>query len=100
MPSEEHERIARRLARKLGTPYKPERRGPDIQTPQRVIEVGTDPARVQEEMRQVQRSKKARYVAGPNDFVKAAVGASRGKGIGVMNQHGKIVKRAVRRGKK
>lgn len=100
MPSEEHERIARRLGRKFGTPYKPERRGPDIQTPKMVVEVGTDPARVLEEMRQVGRSKKPRYVAGPNDFVQAAVDASRGKGIGVMDQHGKIVKRSVRRHQK
>ena len=59
-----------------------------------MTEVGIDPARVKEEMGQVARFQKARYVAGPAPFVKAAKQATKGTGIGVRDSRGNIVKRA------
>ena len=100
MESKEHEEIAKRIARRQGVQYRAESRGPDIKTPQRVVEVGVDPRRVAEEIRQVIRSRKARYVAGPLDFAKAALEATRGRGVGVMGPQGKILKRGTRGGKK
>ncbi len=93
--STQHEQISKRIAKADGVPYNSQR-GPDVKTPTRVTEVGVDPARVREEMRQVARSLRARYVAGPGDFVKAALKATEGTGIGVRTSSGKIVKRASR----
>ena len=93
--SRQHRRISERIAKADGVPYNSQR-GPDIKTPERVTEVGVDPARVKQEMSQVARSQKARYVAGPSDFVKAAIKATKGTGIGVRNSRGQIVKRASR----
>jgi len=96
MGSEEHERIAKAIARKEGTQYKPETRGPDIVTPRRVIEVGIDPLALAQEARQVQRSSKVRYLAGPPDFVQQAIKQLQGTGIGVMDGRGHIVRRGTR----
>ena len=100
MESAEHEAIAKRIARKHGVEYKPERRGPDVQAPARVVEVGVDPARVAEEIRQVRRSTRPRYVAGPGPFARKALRATKGSGVGVMNAHGKVLKRGTRGRKK
>ena len=94
--SQEHRRISERIARKHGAKYN-STKGPDIVTPTRVIEVGTDPSQVSAEMKQVARYQKARYVAGDARFVKAAVKATDGTGIGVMDSQARIVKRARRR---
>ena len=96
--SKRHRDISERIAKKDGVPYNSQR-GPDVRTPTRVTEVGVDPAQVRQEMSQVARSNKARYVAGPAEFVKAALKATEGSGIGVRNSSGKIVKRASRKNK-
>lgn len=94
--SQQHRRISERIARKNKAQYNSVK-GPDIVTPTRAIEVGTDPSQVSTEMKQVARYRKARYVAGDAPFVKAAVKATRGTGIGVMDSQGNIKKRARRR---
>ncbi len=96
--AKQHDDIARRIAKKVGGDYNSVK-GPDIVTPQQVIEVGTDPHKVSEEMKQVARYQKPRYVAGPPRFVQAALEGTEGTGIGVMDDKGKIVKRGRRRGK-
>ncbi len=96
--AKQHDDIARRIAKKVGGDYNPVK-GPDIVTPQRVIEVGTDPNQVSAEMKQVARYNKPRYVAGPKPFVKAALKSTQGTGIGVMDGKGNIVKRGRSKGK-
>ena len=91
--SKTHRRISEAIAKRDGVPYN-STRGPDVRTSSQVTEVGVDPARVKEEMAQVQRSTKKRYVAGPAPFVKAAVEATKGTGIGVRDSRGNIAKRA------
>ena len=96
--AKQHDDIARRIAKKVGGNYNPVK-GPDIVTPERVIEVGTDPGKVREEMKQVARYNKPRYVAGPKPFVKAALKGTEGTGIGVMDEKGHIVRRGRSKGK-
>ena len=96
--AEQHDRIARRIARKLNGDYNSVK-GPDIVTPNRVVEVGMDPGMVSEEMKQVARFNKPRYVAGPKRFVNAALESTKGTGIGVMDEKGNIVKRGRAKGK-
>ncbi len=96
--AEKHDRISRRIAKELGAEYNPVK-GPDIVTPTRVVEVGMDPSKVSEEMKQVARYNKARYVAGPKSFVNAALESTKGTGIGVMDEKGNIVKRGRGKGK-
>lgn len=95
--SKQHHQISERIANRDGVGYDSQK-GVDVRTRTRVTEVGVDPARVREEMAQVSRSKKARYVAGPGAFVKAALKATQGTGIGVRDSRGNIVKRARRAG--
>ncbi len=93
-----HDRMARQIARRYGDEYNPGR-GPDIRAPSLVVEVGTDPAKVREEMRQVANYQRRRYVAGPRPFVRQALQATHGTGIGVMTGTGRIVKRGAARKK-
>jgi len=96
--SPQHRQISERIAKKYGAEYNSVK-GPDIVTPDRVIEVGVDPDQVSAEMKQVARFQKARYVAGPAPFVKAALEATAGTGIGVMDGQGNIKKRARSKGR-
>jgi hypothetical protein len=59
-----------------------------------VIEVEVDPATFKEGVRQLQGSSKARYLAVPNKLVGEAIEYTEGSGVGVMNEHGRIRKRA------
>ena len=88
-----HDRIAQEIARKKGTEYHSDK-GVDIRTPTQAIEVEVDPATFKEGVRQLQGSNKARYLAVPNEIVNEAIEYTEGTGVGVMNEHGKIKKRA------
>ena len=94
-----HDRTAERIAQKKGTEYN-RGKGPDIQTPSQVIEVET-PESVGEALQQLRPYRaKSPYIAGTNaEAVRKALRATEGKGVGVMDSTGKIVKRS-RRGKK
>src|SRR6266571_469983 len=88
-----HDRIANEIADKKGTVYHSDR-GVDIRTPSQVIEVEVDPAKFKEGVKQLQGSDKPRYLAVPNELVSEAIDYTKGTGVGVMNEHGRIRKRA------
>jgi len=98
MSKSKHDLIAEFLARKFNTEYKSDK-GIDLVLPNRVIEVETKKAGIQEGIKQVKRSEKARYLAVNKINVDNAISATQGTGIGVMNQIGRIVKKASRSGK-
>ncbi len=88
-----HDRIANEIADRKGTVYHSDR-GVDIRTSTQAIEVEVDAGKLKEGVRQLQGSSKARYLAVPNDLVQEAIEYTEGKGVGVMNEHGRIRKRA------
>jgi hypothetical protein len=88
-----HDRIAKEIAEKKGTEYHPEK-GIDVRTSTQVIEVEVDAGKLKEGVQQLQGSKKARYLAVPNELVREAITYTEGTGVGVMNEHGRIRKRA------
>ena len=57
-----HDQIANKLAKKFGTDYKSDK-GIDLVLPNRVIEIETKKAGIQQGIKQVERSSKARYLA-------------------------------------
>lgn len=90
-----HDQIAGNLANKFGTEYKSDK-GIDLVLPNRVIEVETKKAGIEQGIKQIERSEKARYLAVNKMNVENALSATQGTGIGVMNQTGRIVKKASR----
>ena len=96
--SSEHDNTAKRIAKKKGVPYT-RGQGPDIESPQVVVEVETADT-VNDAFRQLQGFKKPVYIAGADaKATKKALEAAKGKTAGVMNPQGKIVKRSTRKGK-
>ena len=57
-----HDQIAEKLAKKFKTEYKSDK-GIDLVLPKKVIEVETKKAGIQQGIKQIQRSNKARYLA-------------------------------------
>ena len=96
MVKSKHDEIAEKLAKKFGTEYK-KSKGIDIVTNDRVIEVEAKKDSLSQGKKQVQRSSKARYLAVNEPNIKNALKATKGTGIGVMNQTGRIVKKAGRK---
>src|SRR6266568_2921548 len=88
-----HDRIAKEIAQKKGTEYHDDR-GVDIRTSKQAIEVEVDPNTFREGVRQLRGSSKARYLAVPNEIVQDAIEYTEGSGVGVMNEHRRIRKRA------
>jgi hypothetical protein len=88
-----HDRIAKEIAERRGTEYHPDR-GVDIRTSTQVIEVEVDPGTFKKGVQQLQGTDKARYLAVPNELVRDAIEYTEGTGVGVMNEHGRIKKRA------
>lgn len=88
-----HDRIAREIAEKKNTEYHADK-GVDIRTSTQAIEVEVDAATLKEGVRQLRGSSKARYLAVPNELVSEAIEYTEGTGVGVMNEHGRIKKRA------
>ena len=95
MGKSKHDQIAEYLAKKFGTEYK-KQKGIDIVTKDRVIEVETTKAGIYQGINQVKRSSKARYIAVNDKNIQDALNATEGTGIGVMDEKGKIIKRASR----
>jgi len=90
-----HDQIANKLAKKFGTEYKSDK-GIDLVLSNRVIEIETKKAGIQQGIKQVEKSSKARYLAVNKINVNNVIEATKGTGIGVMNQTGRIVKKAGR----
>jgi hypothetical protein len=88
-----HDRIAKEIAGKKGAEYHSDRRV-DIRTATQAIEVEVDANKLKEGVRQLQGTSKSRYLAVPNNLVKEAIEYTTRTGVGVMNEHGKIKKRA------
>lgn len=96
MGKSKHDQIAEKLAGKFGTEYKSDI-GIDLVTRDRVIEVETKQSGLDQGVRQVEHSGKARYLAVSNSLRENAVEKTEGTGIGVMNERGNIVKKASRK---
>lgn len=90
-----HDEISKKLAKKFKTNYKPYK-GIDLVTPTRVIEVETKKGGIHQGIKQVEKSPKARYLAVNSINIDNALGATKNTGIGVMNENGKIIKKASR----
>lgn len=88
-----HDRIAQQIADKKGTEYHSDK-GVDIRTSAQAIEVEVDAGKFKEGVQQLRGSTKARYLAVPNELVNEAIDYTKGSGVGVMNEHGRIKKRA------
>ncbi|MGE5553310.1 MAG: hypothetical protein ACM3XZ_05225 [Betaproteobacteria bacterium] len=92
--SEQHDRLAKRLANAEGVPYNPGP-GPDIQTPDKVIEVEVSQEMLSQGIRQLQGFTRPRYLAVPEGLVETAKKRIENTKIGLINATtGKIVKRA------
>jgi len=92
----QHDKTATRLARKEGVPYN-RGKGPDVIGSRRAIEVETAET-ARDGIRQLQGFRKPVYIAGANaKATEAAVKATRGTTVGVMNPQGKVVKPSTRR---
>ena len=95
MPSN-HDKTASLLAAKNRTKYN-RGQGPDVNTPRRAIEVETAET-VRDGLRQLRGFRKPVYIAGVNaTATKAALDATQGTTVGVMDSQGKIVKPSTRR---
>lgn len=90
-----HDKTAIRLARKEGVEYN-RGQGPDVKGARRAIEVETaDTAR--DGLRQLQGFRKPTYIAGADAAAtSAALEATKGTTVGVMNSQGKVIKRSTR----
>ncbi|MCM8774517.1 MAG: hypothetical protein NC820_07285 [Candidatus Omnitrophica bacterium] len=90
-----HDKIAEKIAKKLGTEYKPYK-GIDI-VKDKVIEVETKKDSLVQGLRQVIRSQKPRYLAVNKPNIKNALEITKGTGVGVIGPTGRIIKRASRK---
>lgn len=91
-----HDRTARRIAQRQGVSYS-RGKGPDVNSPQRAIEVETANT-VSDGLRQLRGFRKPVYIAGADQAATAAaVRAAKGTTVGVMNAQGKIIKRSSRK---
>lgn len=96
MAKSKHDKISEKLARKFKTDYKSDK-GIDIVTGEKVIEVETKVSTLDQGVNQVVRSPKARYLAVPKSIERQTLDKTKGTGIGVMSESGKIVKKASRK---
>ncbi len=88
-----HDRIAKVIAKKKGAEYHPVK-GVDVRTSTQAIEVEVDAEKLKEGVQQLRGTTKARYLAVPNELVNEAIKYTKGSGVGVMNERGRIRKRA------
>ena len=89
----QHDRIARRVARLHGGEYV-RAEGADIIAPRLVGEVEVQSTRLSEGIRQLQGYKKPRYLVVPDRLVQKAQSRTKALKVGVMDQHGRVVKPA------
>ena len=93
-----HDRTANRIAARNNTQHN-QGQGPDVNTPGRAIEVETAKT-AQDGLRQLQGFTKPVYIAGANmEATEAALKATKGTTVGVMDPQGRIVKRSTRKTK-
>ncbi len=90
-----HDEIAEKLAKKFKTEYK-SAKGIDLVLSNKVIEVETKKAGIDQGIKQVAKSSKPRYLAVNKINIQNAIKATLNTGIGVMNENGKIMKKASR----
>lgn len=96
MSKSKHDQIAERLANKFNTEYKSDI-GIDLVTKNRVIEVETKLSGLDQGIGQIEHSSKARYLAVSNSIKRKTLEEVCSTGIGIMNERGKIIKRASRK---
>jgi len=88
----EHDEIADRLAKKLGTEHR--RKGVDIIKDDTAIEVAVEDSDIYSSLSQLRRSRKDKlYLSVPTKKIAQAKEVTKGTGIGVMGPNGKIHKR-------
>lgn len=86
-----HDEIANKLAKKFKTEYKSDK-GIDLVTKDKVIEVETKKSSLSQGIGQVIKSQKARYLAVNKINIDNALEATKGNGIGVISETGRIIK--------
>jgi len=91
-----HDEIANKLAKKFKTEYKSDK-GIDLVTKDKVIEVETKKSSLSQGIGQVVKSQKARYLAVNKININNALEATKGTGIGVISETGRIIKKASRK---
>lgn len=91
-----HDEVANKLAKKFKTEYKSDK-GIDLVLRDKVIEVETKKGSLSQGIGQVVKSQKARYLAVNKININNAFEATKGTGIGVMSETGKIIKKASRK---
>ncbi len=91
-----HDDIAKELAKKFHTTYK-SKKGIDIVTPKRVIEVETKKGGIYQGIKQIEKSSKPRYLATNEININNALEATKNTGIGIMDEKGRIIKKASRK---
>ena len=96
MARSKHDQTAERLAKKERADYN-RGQGADIQTARRAIEVETADT-ASDGLRQLQGHRKPVYIAGADAAaIQAALEATKGTTVGVMDEKGNIVKRSTRK---
>lgn len=99
MPSKKHEDAAKQIAKKLGTEYNPGK-GADVVSSKAVVEVETADS-AKDGIRQLQGYQRPVYIAGTDQkAIDAALKATKGTTIGVMDKEGNIIKGSSRKRKK
>jgi len=93
-----HDKIAEKLAKKFKTKYKSDK-GIDLVLPDKVIEVETKKSGIYQGIKQIEKSSKARYLVINKINIKNALEATENTGIGIMNETGRIIKKASRKRK-
>ena len=91
-----HDQIANKLAKKFNTEYKFDK-GIDLVVRDKVIEVETKKSSLPQGISQVIKSSKPRYLAINKININNALEATKGTGIGVMSETGRIIKKASRK---
>jgi len=91
-----HDEIANKLAKKFKTEYKSDK-GIDLVLKGKVIEIETKKSSLPQGIGQVVKSQKARYLAVNKINVNNALEATKGTGVGVMGETGRIIKKASRK---
>ncbi len=96
MAKSKHDQTAERLAKKEGTEYN-RGQGADIQGGRRVIEVETE-ATVRDGLLQLRGYQKPVYIAGADEkATQAALEATKGTTVGVMDDKGNVVRSSSRK---
>lgn len=95
----QHDRIAKKLAKKFKTPYL--REGVDLKPKNKAIEVATTMPDLYQSIGQLNSSRKpVKYMAVPSPLISEAYRLLKGSGIGIMDERGKIRKRGRRKRKR